>query len=220
MKLAEHIQRYLEFVARADRMFESVSRSYNELMFCKSGCDDCCHVYYELSLIEAFYISGMFNGKITGRSRERAILRAEEAEPLFRDAQEILSSLGKKAKQFGGPEAINAAARLRIRCPLLEDSRCVLYDDRPVTCRLYGCPQKIGNRVVSCPRSGFQERTSYTAIDVNEVQKTLTELSLKFLQDLLQADVMSKSGPRFTMPQVLLTIFDKQYFTHLQRAIR
>jgi hypothetical protein len=176
-------------------------------------------VYYELSLIEAFYVSGMFNNKITGRSRERAILRAEEAEPVFRNAQEMLGALGKSAKQIEESEAVNAASRLRIRCPLLEDSRCILYDDRPITCRLYGCPQKIGNRVVTCPRSGFQEGTSYSTIDVNEVQKTLTDFSLEFLQDLLQADIRSMNGPRFTMPQVLRTIFDRDYFAHLQGAI-
>ena len=216
MKLTEHIQRYLELVARADRMFESVTRSYSDLMPCKSGCDDCCHVYYELSLIEAFYISGMFNDKISGRSRERAIIRAEEVEPAFVNAQAMLGNLGKTGNKSEESNAINAAARLRIRCPLLEDRRCILYEDRPITCRLYGCPQKIRNQVVTCPRSGFKEGTAYTTIDVNKVQKNLTEYSLEFLQDLLEIHIASENGLRFTMPEVLRTIFDKEYFARLQ----
>jgi Fe-S-cluster containining protein len=200
-------------------MFESITRSYSDLMPCKLGCDDCCHVYYELSFIEAFYISGMFNDKISGRLRERAIIRAQEAEPLFHDAQVMLGTLGRAASDLGESEVIDAAARLRIRCPLLEDKRCILYEDRPITCRLYGCPQKVGNRVVTCPRSRFQEGTAYSTIDVNEVQKNLTEYSLEFLLDLLEFDVACENRLRFTMPQVLRTVFDKEYFTCLQRAI-
>ncbi len=156
MNLQAHIRRYLELVASADRMFEAVRHEHGHLMGCKPGCDDCCSVYYELSVIEAFVINGMFGEVVPRATARRVLKRAESVEPLFRQAKEDLQALPREITGDDGVQ--EAAAKIRLPCPLNEEGGCVLYAHRPITCRLYGVPQKILNRVVSCPRSELPQR--------------------------------------------------------------
>ncbi len=91
MNLQEHIQRYVELVCRADRLFESVAQRHGELLTCKPGCDDCCSVFFQLSLIEAFFVSGMFRQKLSSSALERVLARAEQSGALFQQATVTLT---------------------------------------------------------------------------------------------------------------------------------
>jgi Fe-S-cluster containining protein len=216
MNLQEHIQRYVELVCRADRLYESVRQRHGNLMNCKPGCDDCCSVYFQLSLIEAFFISGMFRQKLTPLVRDRALARAEQASALFRQATETLAGMeGADREQMS-----EAAARVKVPCPLNEDHGCALYEHRPVTCRLYGIPQKIGDRVVSCPNNDFVTGGSYATVDVDEIQRVLGKYSAEFLQDLLGDGPKSLPAPLFSLPQALLTSFDREFFETLRGSLR
>lgn len=215
MNLQEHIQRYIELVCRADRLFESVEQQHGDLLNCKPGCDDCCSVYFQLSLIEAFFVSGMFRQKLGSSAQERTLARAEQSDSLFRQAAVMLSGMGDVGKE----ELSEAAAKLKIPCPLLEDNGCVLYEHRPVTCRLYGVPQKIGSKVVSCPHNGFRTGGRFTTIDVDEIQQILYRYSGEFLEDLIGCGPSVPPGPLFSMPQALRTSFDRDFFETLRGTL-
>jgi hypothetical protein len=217
MNLQAHIRRYLELVASADRMFEAVRHKHGHLIGCKPGCDDCCSVYYELSVIEAFVISGMFGQVVPRPAARRVLKRAESIEPAFRKAKESLQTLPPEI--LGNDDLQEAAARIRVQCPLNEEGGCVLYEYRPITCRLYGVPQKIGNRVVSCPKSQFLPGESYTTVDVSEIQTRLFAYSEEFLGDLIAAGPLTPPGPLFFMATALRTRFDKDFFLSLQEGL-
>jgi hypothetical protein len=214
MNLQDHVRRYLELVGQAEEVFETVQRSYGDLMACRPGCDDCCHVYFKVSLIEAFVISGMFRQNLSNAAQERVFARSEKAEPLFRDAEMLLVGKGSGGKE----ELLETASRIKIPCPLNEDRTCALYAYRPITCRLYGTPQKIADRVVSCPRCRFAEGSKYITVDVNEIQRQLYEHSRELLRDLIGIDAPAP-GPGYSLPETLRTVFDKNFFLALRDSL-
>ncbi len=200
-------------------MFASVTKAHPESVVCKPGCDDCCNVYFELTLIEAFYLSGIFNTKIGAGARQIALARAERMSTLFFEAKQMLKGVAQRPDGGGRTDALDAASRLRLTCPLNEDHGCILYEDRPITCRLYGTPQKIAEKVVSCPLSGFRKGRSYCTVDVDEVQGMLQQYSNDFLSNLIDTVTPDGAQPFFTMPEALQTKFDKEFFLLLSRAI-
>jgi Fe-S-cluster containining protein len=217
MTLADHIRRYMELTAQADELFAAVERLHGDLMPCKVGCNDCCSVYFELSLIEAFTISGMFRQNLPGNVQERCLSRSEMVEPLFHQAGSLMQTMDG-AKTENREERAEAAARLKIPCPLNEDGSCVLYQHRPITCRIYGTPQQIGDRVVSCPRTGFEKGAKYQTVHVETIHRKLYEYSCDLLFDLLGVKPLAPPGPLFILPAVLRTNFDKEFFLSLGKA--
>ena len=219
MNLADHFRRYLELVNRVDSIFEKVKERHSRLMACKPGCDDCCNVYYELSLIEAFYVSGMFREGILPARRAQVLAVAELVEPEFEKCRAVLQDVAQGGSS-PAEQLEDSASLLTIRCPLNEGGLCVLYDHRPITCRLYGTPQKIGDRVMSCPLCGYQKGKSYITVDVNEIQHTLYEYSRDFLIDMIGVELSGPPGPLFPMPTALKTTFDKEFFLTLQQKLK
>ncbi|MDQ7783461.1 MAG: hypothetical protein RDU20_11305 [Desulfomonilaceae bacterium] len=215
MTLADHLRRYMELAAQADNLFRTVEKLHGELMPCKVRCNDCCSVYFELCLIEAFTMSAMFRRELSRKIQSRVLSRAAMVEPLFVDANRTLQSIGGS----DAGDRIDAASRLRIPCPLNEDGSCVLYDYRPVTCRLYGIPQNMGDRVVSCPRTGFKQGRKYHTVNVHEIQTRLFEYSRDLLRDLLGFPPDIRRTPLYFVPVALQTQFDKEYFLTLGRSL-
>ncbi|MFH1112312.1 MAG: hypothetical protein V1792_00185 [Pseudomonadota bacterium] len=218
MKLADHLRRYVELAAQADDLFRTVERLHGEFMPCRVGCNDCCSVYFELSLIEAFTLSSVFRQGLPPDMQARVLSRAEMVEPLFVDAKTMLQSMGP-GDFPDRVDRIDAASRLKIPCPLNEDASCVLYEHRPITCRLYGTPQDIGDRVVSCPKTGFEKGRKYHTVNVPEIQSKLFTFSADFLSDLLGLTGPVPHGPLFLVPVALRTRFDKEFFLTLGQAL-
>ncbi len=218
MTLEEHIRRYLELVNHADEIFRAVAEAHPERIACKPGCDDCCSVYFELSLIEAFYLSAMFRRWAPGAAAERILERARETAGAYRDAR---GALGAGAGREGrGPRDLeDEASRVRIACPLKEMGRCALYEDRPITCRLYGTPEKIRGRVISCPKSGFDPGERYMTVDVDQIQRRLFEYSRDLLQELIDVTISQRPGILFSPAEALETEFDKAYFLSLKKSL-
>ncbi len=219
MKLADHLRRYMELVVQADDLFRTVERLHGELIPCKQGCHDCCSVYFQLHLIEAFTVSAIFRQTLSPETQTRVLARAEMAEPLFVDAQAALQSIGTGDTNDRG-DRVDAASRLKIPCPLNEHGSCVLYEHRPITCRLYGTPQNIGDRVVSCPRTGFRQGRKYHTVNIHEIQSKLSDYSSDLLRDLLGLASPVSSGPLFFVPVALRTHFGKEYFLTLEQTLK
>lgn len=215
MTLQDHIRRYLELVAQADELFGAVKRSHGELMACGPGCDDCCHVYFKISLIEAFVISGTFRQNASDGVQQRVLARAERVEPLVLEAEMVLLS---GAQNRGKEELLQTASKIRIPCPLNEDHACSMYDLRPITCRLYGTPQKIAGKAVSCPKCGFSEGAKYSTVDVDELQRQLYQRSRELIMDLIGKET-PPPGPGYSLAQALRTSFDKKFFVALRDSL-
>lgn len=215
MTLNEHIQRYLRLVNTADALFQQVKHTHAELMPCMPGCDDCCSVYFRLTLIEAFVINGYFRHDLDAHTQRGILVRAAALEPLFEQALKRCDP-GGEAKQGSNearPEEMLGA--IRIPCVLHADGSCRLYEKRPITCRVYGAPQKIGDQVIACPRTGFQRNQAYLSIDVTRINRTLQEYSREFLIDIIGMEPTAREL-WFPLPTALRTNFDKSFFVSLR----
>jgi Fe-S-cluster containining protein len=210
LNLSDHIRRYLDLVARAAGLFGTVAAAYGRFMPCGPGCDDCCSVYFQVSLIEAFYISRMFRETLTREDQQIALAAAHELRARFEDGRRLILDATADGRQ---DEATDIAARLKIPCPLNTGGRCLLYDHRPITCRVYGIPELMaGGKVVACPRTAFMAGSSYPTVNVEELQRVLISHSEDFLRDLVGEENIDSFPLLFTMPEVLITEFDRQYF--------
>lgn len=169
-------ERYENIVRQVDGIFAKIQEQHGDLVRCGQGCSDCCYALFDLSLIEALYINHHFNKKFSGMERSSVLDRADNAD------REIhrLKRRAYRASQDGLPtaEILRKIAEAKVRCPLLgDDDLCVLYEHRPLTCRLYGVPMNINGEPHTCGRSGFEPGKAYPTVHVEKLQDSLMNLS-------------------------------------------
>ena len=115
----------------------------------------------------------------------------------------------------GSDDAVSSifeeAARLRMRCPLLdENDTCVLYNYRPITCRLYGIPSVIGGKTHVCGKSNFTQGQDYPTVQLEKIQQRLDELSLR-IQQIVQSRFSELHTVFVPVSMALLTNYDQRY---------
>ena len=154
---------------RADAAFAQVAQRHPQEVACHPGCDDCCHALFDLSLVEALALALGFL-ELPREARRQARRRALKAAPIFDRAVE-------EAFALSGEDRTQALSRARVPCPLLEQGRCLLYAQRPITCRLYGVPVAVGGQARTCHLARFRTGTTYPTVDLVKVQAELNRLS-------------------------------------------
>lgn len=202
--------RYEALAAEADALFNHVRETHPHRATCARGCDDCCHAMFDLSLAEAMYLNKAFAESVPyGRERSDILSRAAD---LDRKTARVKRDMYKDSKAGKSPEEIMAqAARTRIACPLLDDQgSCLLYDRRPITCRLYGIPLNIAGKGHVCGKTAFSQGEAFPAVNMNAVHDRLEGLS---------REIAAAVGSRFKklhevyvpVSMALLTRYDEQY---------
>jgi Fe-S-cluster containining protein len=103
-------------------------------------------------------------------------------------------------------------ANERVRCPLLsDDDECDLYENRPITCRVYGIPTSIGGKPYTCEKSAFKEGTAYPTVNLDKMNDRLFALSKELLEEIGSGNLkmyMSLVPPS----AALMTTYDEEYF--------
>ncbi|MGE4299431.1 MAG: YkgJ family cysteine cluster protein [Desulfovibrionaceae bacterium] len=176
-------QQYEALAREIDAVFAKVQAKHAGCVSCGEGCDDCCYALFDLSLIEAMYLNYHFHRKYSGMERDAILDRADEAD---RESYKIKKKIFK-ASQSGGSTAdiLAEVARTKVRCPLLNaESRCDLYDHRPITCRVYGIPTAFGGESRTCGKSGFVKGEAYPTVNVEAIQDRLMQLSLDLVSSI------------------------------------
>ena len=70
------------------------------------------------------------------------------------------------------------AAKERVRCPLLGlDNTCLLYEHRPITCRIYGVPTSIHGKAHVCGECRFKKGQPYPTVALDRIQDRLADMS-------------------------------------------
>ncbi len=174
-------ERYKELVYAADAMFDQVKNRFPDCVKCKTGCSDCCYALFDLTLIEAMYINHKFNELFQGEEKEKILAKANEAD---RQAYKIKRAAYKKVEN--GEEERKVLTELseeRIRCPLLNDGdMCLMYAERPITCRIYGLPTSIGGQGYTCGKSGFEPGEKYPTVNIDALNDKLYLISEDFVK--------------------------------------
>lgn len=168
---------YEKLVARADRAFEEVREKHGSCIKCEVGCSDCCHAVFGLFPIEALYLNHHF-GSLDEEIRAEALKLGDAADKELLRMQKQLEQCGDNRDKMN-----RLMAQARVRCPLLTgENKCVIYDRRPVTCRVYGIPTRIGGQARVCWKAGFEKGQSYPAFDLDGVYRELYRLSTEALR--------------------------------------
>ncbi|HIE33361.1 MAG TPA: YkgJ family cysteine cluster protein [Thermodesulfobacteriaceae bacterium] len=157
-----------ELLQEVDRNFREVQKKYPREVRCRKGCTDCCWAPFDLSLVEALYLGGAF----------RTLPRRERRE-IERRLQKYEKDWETKVPKPVTPFVLST---IKLRCPFLNDKGlCLVYEFRPITCRIYGLPLEIEGEAYVCPKSGFEPGKTYPTVLFSEVVKRLSEISEKIL---------------------------------------
>ncbi|HEV2417107.1 MAG TPA: YkgJ family cysteine cluster protein [Terriglobia bacterium] len=124
-------ERYLQVAARWAAEFERNRKLHGDKIHCGKGCCDCCSQMFQITEVEAAYISSTIkelppNRQSEMRARARKYLAQREKLLASRNVPDAWGSLPPPG--------------LRLPCPALEDGACSIYDHRPMICRKYGIP--------------------------------------------------------------------------------
>ena len=174
---------YEKLRQQADSLFHSVWQQCPDEVACDNGCTDCCYALFDLSLVEAMYINFAFQKKLEERKRQEILDRADQADRQTHKIKYYMAKEQKKGKDTA--DILQQAGSYRVRCPLLNDEgRCDLYEDRPITCRIYGVPMAMGNEVHTCFRSGFKQGEQYPTVYMDRIQERLMDMSRRLAQNI------------------------------------
>ncbi len=176
----ELLENYETLVQEAEFAFRDIAERCKEQVTCKVQCADCCHSFFGLFPIEAAYISHQFP-KLDRRVRKEVLERAAQAEQKLIDLDKELQ------EKFGDDEEkkLKEAAKLRVRCPLLSDEdKCLLYQYRPITCRVYGMPAITGGKLHVCWKAKFVKGDQFPSFNLDLMYRELYGLSKQFLVSL------------------------------------
>lgn len=208
---SEFFQKYEELVAAADHIFEKIKSEYPDCVKCKTGCSDCCHALFDLSLVEALYINHHFIRIHPEDSQQRAAL-LEKANRADRKTFQIKKTASKEVHE-GRPEEdilMDLAAK-RVRCPLLNSQdHCDLYDYRPITCRLYGIPTAINGNSHTCGLSAFQKGEPYPTVHLEMLHQKLYQLSDEIVK-AIKSRHFKMAEMLVPLSLALLTTYDDSY---------
>lgn len=206
----DHIfKSYERVAAEADAVFGHVAQTYPQCATCHEGCSDCCNALFDLPLVEAMYINRVFNESFPhGRERSQILEKASKTDRNLARAKKELFKAEKSGASRG--QIIEKASGMRMACPLLgEDNRCILYESRPITCRLYGIPLAIGGDAHVCGFSGFDRGQTYPSVQMDKIQAKLENLS---------REIAAAVNSRFELHDIyvplsmaLLTSYDEKY---------
>lgn len=209
-QLGPIFEEYEKIRADADSIFSYISSQFPDCVVCKKGCSDCCSALFDLSLVEAMYINHAFASTFDyGRTRSNILEKSSEID---RTLTRIKRDFFRAEKDGEKADIImEKVAALRIPCPLLDESNeCLLYDARPITCRLYGIPTEIDGKARVCGLSHFDKGISYPTVKLGKIQAKLEELSRQIAEQINSP--LDLSDIYVPMSMALLTRYDDKYF--------
>ncbi|MDP2755227.1 MAG: hypothetical protein Q8P40_12680 [Nitrospirota bacterium] len=199
--------RYETIARKADFLFKTIQEKYPLSVTCHIRCCDCCHAIFGVFPIEAAYINYHFN-RLDRKVRRDVLRRAEKAEDEMLKAKDSLKVFedNPKMKVFG-------LGKQRVRCPLLQDSEeCVLYEKRPIICRIYGVPyslkQEDKEQAFVCSVSGFQEKVTYPTVKLDKIYQELCQLSKELLTEAGYLNPAAKANLMLPLSRILRMPFE------------
>lgn len=205
--LDEFLKEYTQVLSDADASFQTLARKFPEEVTCAVGCDDCCKVLFDLHLIEALSLKMALEHALSEEERDAALERAERGLDSVRSIREHLGL----TSLMGPPDErlLKEMSKQRYDCPLLLRGMCVLYEFRPVTCRVYGVVTEVHGRGVACPRSGFNPGETYPTVKLDLLNKSLHDISRRLFSGLTGA---GSPPPVMSVAEALLCPFDEEFF--------
>lgn len=179
---------YLKVAAEWEAEFARNKQLYGEKMQCRRGCTDCCHHLFQITEVEAAYIS-----------REVKELPTDVRERMGERARQYVKDREKLLAEKDVPDAWGSLPPpgMRLACPALEGGACQIYSHRPLICRKYGMPlynPQKADRLFACELN-FRPGEEIEAPDLVQIQTSIHNHWAE-----IQAEYNQRSGRRDTKP--------------------
>jgi len=196
---------YLKMAGEWEGEFARNKRQYGEKILCRKGCSDCCSQLFQITEIEAAYIS-------------RAVkkLPAEDQEKLKDRARKYLPQREQLLAERNVPDAWGSLPPpgLRLPCPALEDGACQIYSHRPLICRKYGIPlynPKKPDQLFACELN-FKPGEEIDATELVQIQTGIQDRWAG-----VQADYNRRGGRRDPKPLTVALAILEDFEPYLPR---
>ncbi len=136
----EIVVRYRKLLAEVDAWFEQCSLVAGDCISCRQGCSACCRGLFDITILDAFMLRLGFE-KLQPVVKERVLSASKNS----------INGIRRFWPDFRQPYLMNIYPEEEwdmvmpdedeTPCPLLgQDGLCLVYDNRPMTCRLHGIP--------------------------------------------------------------------------------
>ena len=209
LDLNEYFVKYEGLVQVVAGIFDRVKQEFPKEVFCREKCSDCCYAIFDLTLVEALYLKHKFNEKFAGKERNELI---EIADKTDRALVKMKRDAYRKVKD--GADQLEMVAKMsqeRVRCPLLgEDNLCVLYEHRPITCRVYGIPTSTAGASHICGRTNFIQGQPYPTLNMDKIYTQLQLLSAELVKGI-QSEKIRMHELLVPVSMALVTEFTEDY---------
>ena len=188
MDLDKHFVKYEAVVNMVDQVFDRVKQEYPKEVFCREKCSDCCYAIFDLTLIEALYLNHKFNEEFSGKEKAELIAIADKTD---RALAKMKRDAYKKVKDGADQlEIVGKMSQERVRCPLLgENDLCLMYEYRPITCRVYGIPTSTAGASHICGRTNFVQGKAYPTLNMDKIYTQLQLLSAELVKDINSTNI-------------------------------
>jgi Fe-S-cluster containining protein len=134
------LERYGALLSEVDAWFRRCLEQHPDLIACRNGCSACCRGLFDITLLDAFYLRRGFvelpdptKNELVGKASHR-LEQLSLINPAFVDPW-LLNGIPEGEWDALMPEEDETPCLL-----LSETGGCLIYDHRPMTCRLNGIP--------------------------------------------------------------------------------
>ena len=209
MNLKEHFVKYEALVQMVDAVFDRVKKEFPKEVFCREKCSDCCYAIFDLTLIEALYLKDKFLKNFTGKAKSDLI---EVADKTDRVLTKMKRNAYKEIKKGSNElEIVGKMSQERVRCPLLgEDNLCVMYENRPITCRVYEIPTSTAGVSHICGRTNFIQGQPYPTLNMDKIYTQLQLFSAQLVKDIKSSNIKMHEM-LIPVSMAVVTKFDEDY---------
>lgn len=210
--ITELLVRYRELMKEVDSWFAHCSLVAGDQISCQRGCSACCRGLFDITLLDACLLQDGFKQLGVAEKQSISVLAQQGIEaihPIWPDFGQpyLLNSYPEEEWELVMPEEDETP------CPLLgKDGLCLVYDSRPMTCRLNGIPMVDTSGEILFDEWCSLNFTSVDPLQIKELQFTFNEI---FTQEQLLFREFTKRllGRSFNeldtlIPAALLIDFD------------
>lgn len=164
-----------------------IAKKSPDNVFCGKDHDACCYTPVRLSLLEAVYLSHKINVVYSSQARQELIDRSVAASKLERQTVESVFSITQNYCLVDADTA----------CPLLVESKCEIFEHRPLQCRTYGLLPEV-------------KELLWSETIAPALQNTSTQLYVAFVSDF-----PANSLPVFPLSEVASGRYVQTFFHYL-----
>ena len=185
--LGIYFSAYEALVSEVEEDINGAEKLHPQILSCGKDTDACCYRYFDLELIEAIYLNNRMNRAFKSDFRLEIIHKALAVE---KNARKLNRSFGQISQDVTEDKNRWAEAyrHARILCPLNTENRCMLYNVRPISCRIYHLPQgvvdhsRVETQLQDISRSLFFSFSGFFLENENLAFTVADTLSGKFVQ--------------------------------------